>query len=937
MARWRRHRLISEVSVDHASGPEPHRGETSPAGRPPTSGRSFFISYSRHNRDWADWVSWELEAAGHSVNVQHWDSVAGTSYLAWIETSIRNADHIVVLLSEAYLNSAFGQTEFLMAYQVDPSTAHRRVIPIRVENCEPPRGSYLAQLTYFDLFGMAVEKARRQLVESVEAVISGRDRPKMPPVFPGGVGGDGRPFHTSGTARLAGRRFPVHPPAVGRSATHLSGFWSSLRGALRGRAATLTLGLTLGCTTVAGGLTIASGVGFMTTVFPAVLGCAFLYFFVFLIRDAWPKQFWPNYAANDLEVAVRGEWTEQIRRLQLNRNTLSVRWTAAPSDLCDDWETLIRVAHGPGRPEPDTSHWFAGPHELVGGENELAAALDRIPTRRLVVLGGAGSGKTTMLIRLVVDRLATRQPGAEVPVLISLSTWDPAQDLFAWLEERLIVVHPYLMQRVGPTRRTMARELIEAGKILPVLDGLDEMPEHVRPGALAAINHALLPGQPLVLSSRMDEYRAAIMASGTSPVFSVPSVGLDAAAGVELRPVDPADVRIYLRTIEGRGRAAHWDHLLEAVTSDPTLPAAQALMSPLMIWLARTAYAGGSGRESDLVEVLDQIRFPDRGAVERHLLSQFVAAAYRDTGRAEQAERSLRFLARHLRDNCRGMPDLFWWELPKAVPTSMLRLLTSVAIGVTAGCTVGSLFGLGMTVLDRSPVSTARAAGMFAGLASGLATGLLWLAASYVGTSSPAQRLRWRPSPVRLPLMLAVGGGVTYLVALASGLAVGVLIGVVGAVFAGVQTAPVDPLAAATPQAVFARDRATFVSLALVSGTTGGVTGGLGLALASGSALSTRFVIGAPAGLLIAAAAGPCAATLGAVWGWFTVVRAWLAFDRQLPLTLFRFLEDACGRGVLRQVGVAYQFRHIDIQNHLAPPQDPPGAESSRLPTADRP
>ena len=44
----------------------------------------------------------------------------------------------------------------------------------------------------------------------------------------------------------------------------------------------------------------------------------------------------------------------------------------------------------------------------------------------------------------------------------------------------------------------------------------------------------------------------------------------------------------------------------------------------------------------------------------------------------------------------------------------------------------------------------------------------------------------------------------------------------------------------------------------------------------------------------------------------------WLAFRHRLPWSLMGFLADAHQRGVLRQVGVVYQFRHIDLQHRLA-------------------
>jgi len=54
-------------------------------------------------------------------------------------------------------------------------------------------------------------------------------------------------------------------------------------------------------------------------------------------------------------------------------------------------------------------------------------------------------------------------------------------------------------------------------------------------------------------------------------------------------------------------------------------------------------------------------------------------------------------------------------------------------------------------------------------------------------------------------------------------------------------------------------------------------------------------------------------------WGAFLVARCWLALCRRLPWRLMRFLADAHGHhGALRQVGAAYQFRHLGLQQRLA-------------------
>src|SRR5262249_22653871 len=58
---------------------------------------------------------------------------------------------------------------------------------------------------------------------------------------------------------------------------------------------------------------------------------------------------------------------------------------------------------------------------------------------------------------------------------------------------------------------------------------------------------------------------------------------------------------------------------------------------------------------------------------------------------------------------------------------------------------------------------------------------------------------------------------------------------------------------------------------------------------------------------------------VGSAWvRWFVLIRLWLPTFRRLPWRMTGFLDDAHQRGVLRQVGAVYQFRHARLQDYLA-------------------
>jgi hypothetical protein len=83
------------------------------------------------------------------------------------------------------------------------------------------------------------------------------------------------------------------------------------------------------------------------------------------------------------------------------------------------------------------------------------------------------------------------------------------------------------------------------------------------------------------------------------------------------------------------------------------------------------------------------------------------------------------------------------------------------------------------------------------------------------------------------------------------------------------------------------------------------------------------------AGFAVAAGAG---AGFKSAWPYYEIARVWLAPRRRLPWPLMDLLADAHMRGVLRQAGPVYRFRHIELQHRLAN-RDLGGRKASR-PTA---
>ncbi|MFE2836925.1 FxSxx-COOH system tetratricopeptide repeat protein, partial [Streptomyces mirabilis] len=140
--------------------------------------QQFFISYAGTDRDWAEWVGWHLEQAGHQVTLDVWDWRTGDNLVQRMDEALEGADAVIALFSASYFEDERWTTEEWTA-----AVAHRdRLIPLALEPLatkDLPR--ILAAKLRKDLHGLDEAAA---LAALREAVNSG-SRPTTPPPFPG--------------------------------------------------------------------------------------------------------------------------------------------------------------------------------------------------------------------------------------------------------------------------------------------------------------------------------------------------------------------------------------------------------------------------------------------------------------------------------------------------------------------------------------------------------------------------------------------------------------------------------------------------------------------------------------------------------------------------------------------------------------------------------
>jgi hypothetical protein len=616
--------------------------------------------------------------------------------------------------------------------------------------------------------------------------------------------------------------------------------------------------------------------------------------------------------ADSLTTAVTEQWTRAaLERRLLQPEPIPVHWERSSRPLAGPVSAAVESSRFP--PLPGLSP--AVRRQLRRGQlKDLYAVYGGLGSGRLVIIGEPGSGKTGAAVLLVLAALEHRQqvssqdrPLVPVPVMFTLHGWDPnTQRVVDWLAGRLQETYPLFAGKGG---KAEAAELVKAGMIAVVLDGLDEIAEELRPVALRALS------QQAVL-------RVVVLARSFEMAIAARQGFLEGAAALELQSVDPVAAADYLTRVQLDPPPRGWSELTGRLRREPGSPIAKALCNPLTLTLVRDTYRSGDDIR-ELLDFCDAVGDVSGEDIQDHLLDRVLPAAYTPLPGAvppryelEQARRVLGFIAAGM--SREGTRDLAWWRIPGWVPAAPRVVITGLVFGL--------IFALG-----GRPVF---------GLVGGVVSAYFYMLADK--RESPAWRaplqsrhLLSRNSLVPGLQYALVGAALCALfglavrfkaeteVALVAGVGLGV--GLAGAVTASVTGSAPDDASPLTPRASWRRDQAFGLAVGLI----------LGLGLSLGIGLGLGFIL--PLGLGNAAWRATWIVRLlawilvfGLVFG-LLFPRTWtvsltfaqLALRWHTPARLLRFLDDARQRDVLRTVGPVYQFRHARLQDRLAGPATP--------------
>ncbi|MGD2176787.1 MAG: TIR domain-containing protein [Anaerolineae bacterium] len=141
-----------------------------------------FISHSHADREW---VSGELlprlEEAGLKVIVDFRDFEIGVPSLVNMERAVDQSRHTLVVLTPEWLASEWADFEGLLVGTADPAARRRKLIPLMLRPCDPPRR--IAMLTYADFTKLSERKdAMARLVQTLSGQAGAVAAPPLPDV-----------------------------------------------------------------------------------------------------------------------------------------------------------------------------------------------------------------------------------------------------------------------------------------------------------------------------------------------------------------------------------------------------------------------------------------------------------------------------------------------------------------------------------------------------------------------------------------------------------------------------------------------------------------------------------------------------------------------------------------------------------------------------------
>jgi hypothetical protein len=140
----------------------------------------IFVSYTRSDSQWAQWIADDLKALGHTPHVHEWEIGPGEDILAWMERHHGAADHVLCVISPRYLKAAYSLLEHNAALWRAVRERSSFLLYVVVEPCALP--ALTAHIRRCELFDLPEAAARQRFRDYMAS-----PAPPDAIVFPGHV------------------------------------------------------------------------------------------------------------------------------------------------------------------------------------------------------------------------------------------------------------------------------------------------------------------------------------------------------------------------------------------------------------------------------------------------------------------------------------------------------------------------------------------------------------------------------------------------------------------------------------------------------------------------------------------------------------------------------------------------------------------------------
>lgn len=275
---------------------------------------------------------------------------------------------------------------------------------------------------------------------------------------------------------------------------------------------------------------------------------------------------------------IRVFWIEGVLEQSLYKAArIEIGLREQPDALANPWRLTIQEANQAPR--------------LVAANTPLVEIYDEADGE-LLILGEPGAGKTTLLLELTRDLIARAEQNdiLSMPVVFNLSSWAEKQHPLArWLIEEL--------ESKYQVPRNLGRAWMAQERILPLLDGLDEVKQEVRSACIDAVNAYRVQHQqaPPVVCSRSAEY-------------FTQQQRLTFLRALTIQPLTAQQIDAYLTNAGGQLKAVR-----EAVRTNTVLY--DLVTTPLLLNILVLAYQGRS---------LDDLQRVDSREAQRQLFATYI-------------------------------------------------------------------------------------------------------------------------------------------------------------------------------------------------------------------------------------------------------------------------------------------------------------------------